>query len=563
MVSKDFITTYKEYATTITDAPSIFHECTALAGLATCIGRVPIRVTPTDMFPNVYFNLIGQTTLSRKTTVTKILKKIIPENLLIQPDEFSPEGFVENLKEKPRGLVIIDEFGELLRMIKGGRKWMVGLEGIWMKLYDCPETYERTLRQEDITVKNPFINILAGTTPTSFFNAVDEHDIGIGWFGRVCHICGEREKRLPRMRRGETFTLKEGKLARWLEKIRKNPPKEFVFDDKVLRYLNDWEEKKEAEMLAKADDIFSAIAGRYIDYVIKLSAIYEVSATDPTQLGERTISISMDSLKRAITFVEDALKDIMGKIVTQIQSAPLNKLFGLISHYQTTKYPDGVPHWFALQYSNMPTSRFHEYIDTLIESGRIESVPTKSDKGILYRVKEPEESLQKEQPIPTAEQPSKATVEPLTEAISIVRKGIDLEITSGKKVFRWKLRRLVAIGVETYSNIVTNALKTHWKLKSPLPSSFYVDLKKILRNEERKSILSLIEQEPSYYKPFIREKQKLEFGPCMVCEEEKQLTHTLWLRCFMGADRVVGRLCSACAEVIRSKPALKDWKAKE
>jgi hypothetical protein len=118
---RHFVSDWIGYASARTDAAHEYHEAAALALLAAATPnlRAHLAPYPNGLPTNLYLLFVGDSTTSRKSTAKDfaqdVQQRALPGSL--SADQFSPEGFVEQLAGRPRDsmTLYVDEFGELLR----------------------------------------------------------------------------------------------------------------------------------------------------------------------------------------------------------------------------------------------------------------------------------------------------------------------------------------------------------------------------------------------------------------------------------------------------------------
>jgi hypothetical protein len=104
-----FIEEFKNYMTSKSDVSSTFQEAVALNLISLAVGRTPIDTNfDEEMLPNVWTMLVGYSTYSRKSTILKEARRIMPTGSNLLPDEFTKEAFFNELAKNSKGLNIWD-----------------------------------------------------------------------------------------------------------------------------------------------------------------------------------------------------------------------------------------------------------------------------------------------------------------------------------------------------------------------------------------------------------------------------------------------------------------------
>jgi len=399
----DFIEAYVKYASSLTDAPKLYHKALAYSLLSCCVGRTRINISPEAKYPNIWLIEVGLSGVTRKTVSKNLALSVLPDHVNILPGDFSPEAFLDMLQNYDEGVIVRDEFSGFLAQCR--KDYMASTKELFAILYDCPDNYERTFKSGQVKLENVFFNLISATTPTGFTKYASISDFLTGFLSRFLIVYGEQKER--KWRRPLTFEdeIERLKLKDWLTKIYEafhtNPKPMFEFSEEALEAFNLWETKIDYEITAREDDVYGAIASRYKDYVLKLSALAEVSSMPLNpQLVKLVISnslkISKNSVLRAIKDVETILTKLTTNLLIILIDTDLEKLYSLLKREEIKLAPPDrwVSHSHLLRMSNFTSKKFHMLIETLVESDRIErKVDINAPRSpIYYRTKQKEEA---------------------------------------------------------------------------------------------------------------------------------------------------------------------------
>lgn len=225
-----------------TESPRLFHVWSAVSGLASCLGRrCWLPFGPMTIFPNQYIALVG-TPGTRKSTAASIMKRQLRKSTGVRFAPADTAGQRQGLVEAMRGtndnkefldsvelavaddslagltleqiaqitnVVEDDERGdafvsaadkhhimviatELSRFIGQNNFQMLDFLGT---MWDGDD-YEYQTKGGLITLKNPLINLLACTTPTSLNIAMPPAAGGQGFLSRMILVYGSRKHKL-------------------------------------------------------------------------------------------------------------------------------------------------------------------------------------------------------------------------------------------------------------------------------------------------------------------------------------------------------------------------------
>jgi hypothetical protein len=220
---QDFITSYIDFASEGTESPKIFHRWSIIGTLAAFLSRqYNVRHGHNIIQPNLYIMLIGTagsrkstaikmaTNLLRKTSYTTFAsEKTTKEKFLLDlagiSDEPAPGkgakledllesnlflGGLDGDNDTSNMFIAADEFNDFFGNDILNFLSMLGV------LWDYNGTYENKVKNgKSVTIPNPTINILGGSTPSTFATTFPPEIIGQGFFSRSLLIYGERSEK--------------------------------------------------------------------------------------------------------------------------------------------------------------------------------------------------------------------------------------------------------------------------------------------------------------------------------------------------------------------------------
>jgi hypothetical protein len=162
-----FIERYISWAKEQTDAAEIYHQAGAFMVLSACLS--PMIVLPTrdrreGERLNLWFFILANTTITRKTTAMRMALKLVRE---VYPDAVAAtEATIEGLfatmatrSGKP-SIFLRDEFSGMLDMMVR-KDYYSGMQELLTQLYDGYEQ-ERKLANKTITIKDPILLMFVG-----------------------------------------------------------------------------------------------------------------------------------------------------------------------------------------------------------------------------------------------------------------------------------------------------------------------------------------------------------------------------------------------------------------
>lgn len=199
------IADYKRWAATATDAVEEFHELSCailLSGLMAGGIRIPTQQNHKGIVPNLWGLVLGDSTLTRKTTSMTMAMDFLFEidrQLLVASDG-SAEGLLTMLATRPKMVSIFqrDEVTGLFDAIRK-KEYLASMPELFALLYDVPPFHTRLLRKETITLIEPIFIFFGGGIRDKTYDILDEGWFLSGFIPRFLVVSGETD--LGRIRR--------------------------------------------------------------------------------------------------------------------------------------------------------------------------------------------------------------------------------------------------------------------------------------------------------------------------------------------------------------------------
>jgi hypothetical protein len=285
-----YITKYITHAKKLSDSYPEYHHGAVVALLSIAIGRKAAIVFGSGaVFPNTWCFLVGNSTISRKSTAVGHAKDLATElfGMVALPQSFSPESFIEILANTPQGWLIKDEVASLLAAMK--KNYMGEIRDIFCEVYDN-KGFMRKLRSStkknatEFNVIDPYVVQLVATTPGSIAENSQTLDLTSGWLLRFMFYYPTYQKEwkplaeITKEQSSELVALKNelkdiGQLFWGL-----NTPLIFTFSPEAQKYFENWQQHEEISMSRRNDEVESGAYGRLSVYAVKLAMIYVVGA---------------------------------------------------------------------------------------------------------------------------------------------------------------------------------------------------------------------------------------------------------------------------------------------
>lgn len=196
-----FVERYIAWASALGDAAPQYHQAGAfiiLAGLLS--GSVRLPTSFGTIIPNMWFMILADTTLTRKTTSMDIAMDLVMEveEDVVMATDGSLEGLLTGLSSRPGqpSIFLRDEFSGLLESMTK-KDYMAGMAELLTKLYDG-KMQKRMLRKEVIEVRDPRLILFAGGIKNRITSLLTFEQVSSGFIPRFIFITAESD--LSRLR---------------------------------------------------------------------------------------------------------------------------------------------------------------------------------------------------------------------------------------------------------------------------------------------------------------------------------------------------------------------------
>jgi hypothetical protein len=182
-----FINKVTTWISGLTDSYYEYSVCGALWILSAVVqGKASLELKQGTYKPNLYLMLLGQSTLSRKSTVVKKSKNVYESatETELYHDEPTVEGYLEMLAQNPVQNFVKDEASGLLA--KYHKKYNDGIFDCECEIYDGSDVRKTKASGKNkdpttITVKNPYVTHFYATTPDKFCSVMTLEDFLCGY----------------------------------------------------------------------------------------------------------------------------------------------------------------------------------------------------------------------------------------------------------------------------------------------------------------------------------------------------------------------------------------------
>jgi ribosomal protein S25 len=350
----------------------------------------PVRL-PTSygvMVPNLWFMILADTTLTRKTTAMDIAMDLVME---VDPDvilatDGSIEGLFTSLSLRPGqpSIFLRDEFSGLLEQMNK-KDYYAGMAETFTKMYDG-KMQKRVLRKEVITVNEPVLIMFTGGIRERILSLLDYDSVSSGFLPRFLFITAESDiTRLrplgpPTERSIGKRELIRARLAtihshyRRLQEVSVNGTK-LVGQKRWDASLTDeaWERynKFEADMLKHGfesanRDLVTPVFDRLSKSTLKMAVLVAAARN----LTDRVVVEERDLLK-AIFYVEQ-WREFVAQIINSVGRTAAEKTIDKV--YESVVKKPGVTRSELMQHHRLTAREADNVFTTLDQRGRLQRI---------------------------------------------------------------------------------------------------------------------------------------------------------------------------------------------
>lgn len=392
------------YGTDVSDAYPEFWHAAALSALSVALDRrFVIRLKQAVFYPNLYIQVLGPSTIARKSTVADFLEDLVEETErdngigIIFPKATSPEAAIEVLAENPRRLWLLDEAGQFYAAI--GKTYMATFKEFLNHIYGN-KNFTRKLRAKkndngEFAIEDPYLNLFFATTTETFVKHSPADDLTSGWLFRITPILAEYYKPSKPFEREtpESIDLRHEifdhykRLWKAIHRFPESNEVEFVLSDDSLAAINAFQMGlEEKAQHGENRERQLGLVGRLIPTVMKLAMIYQAGSAAFLNWLESdgagsTYAIEhkyvVEALAQAVEYFLPVALDLHESIERYESDNIQLKILARLKRSGGRK----MQHTALMRTLHLPKKIFAENIDALLESGEITGYQVKEGKA--------------------------------------------------------------------------------------------------------------------------------------------------------------------------------------
>lgn len=294
------------------EPPELFQKWCGVMALSCAAGhRVWLEESNTKIWPNLYVIFVAESGVGKTTSMREVIPFIQATGIAISPDKITIPKLTQDLAACGKSdsslgmytpyLIWAEEFPSFLGMDAYQSGKIADLTG----LYDCAEVWKSgTKTAGSDYIVQPYICMLAGSTPSGLFGVLPPESVGQGFTSRLIFIEAKNNKR--RIAEKPWLDAFHGKLKesllndiRLISDIR-GPMK---LSDVARVYFNDYYINRPEPQEEYNDERMRGYAARKPFYAKKLALL--LSLAERPQSSEHSMLIEAHHLERAFDLLRD------------------------------------------------------------------------------------------------------------------------------------------------------------------------------------------------------------------------------------------------------------------
>jgi hypothetical protein len=372
-----------------TDSPSIYNLAASYWLTSTLLGRNARLITAyatRGIAPNLWVMLIGPSRISRKTTVTRLVREIVEELApeLLTAESFTPEALYELFSYLHDGDSIAwvrDEFNMFFIMLR--KKYMYGVREILNLLY-MGLSERRKLRDKEFRIPRLYVTIL-GNLPSPPHIYITDIDFYSGFMNRFLLVYAmEREKRYPLIHISDKAQGLRKELLEGYKEFLENYGDSIITvspDSNAMNLLDEYDYRIEEELKALERENPTTLWKLYLaetpQFLLKMSILRRI-AKPPISHGiivveRQDVERAMNDLQRFLEVAKLVVEDVEtgatpAPVLTQEKA--IARIYNLIS----MRKHQGISKSELLLKSGINARDLNEILITLAEQDRIVAV---------------------------------------------------------------------------------------------------------------------------------------------------------------------------------------------
>lgn len=390
--TRTIINEYMDWATSIGDAAPAYHVAGAFVILSALISSsVRLPTSYGTVVPNLWFMILADTTLTRKTTAMDMAMDIVVEidAEALAATDGSVEGLLKTISVRPRkpSIFLRDEVTGLLDAMKK-KDYLAGMLETLTKLYDG-KYQKKQLSKQTVELRDPILIMFVGGIKQRVYELLTYEHINSGFLPRFCVITAESD--ITRMRPlGPPTARAREQHTELIERFRSyhtfyNPP--MTADQLVpqtwdvtltpeawMRYNKFEADMTEIGVQSAAPDLMTPVMARLCTSGLKAACLIAATRLEPQ------VTVTVNDLLVAFSYVE-TWKSHAINVVANAGKTAHEKKMERIYEAVVSAGDDGILRSRLMQLFRLDARESTNIFDTLLQRGLIRA---EKGRGIRY-----------------------------------------------------------------------------------------------------------------------------------------------------------------------------------
>ena len=388
---------YVQWASTLGDAARQYHYAGIFVILSSLLSsNVSLQTSFGNVKLNLWFQILADTTLTRKTTAMDIAMDLIDE---IDPEavlatDGSIEGMFSALSHRPgrASIFLRDEFSGLLDSMSK-KEYMAGMSEMLTKMYDG-KYQKRILKRETIEVRDPVLILFTGGIRNRIFELLSFDHVLSGFLPRFIFITANADVTKLKPLGPPTETTDDarknllGKLAKLYDHFTR--PQEIVVNGTSSFAKKNWK----VELTPEAWDRYNSYESMMVNWAMESQHREIVMPTFDRlsksglkvavllaclRLPEGHVTVTEDDVIHAFYYIEQ-WRGYAVEVLTNIGKSPFERTIDSI--IRAVYAEPGISRAALMQMFHLSSKHANEIFNTLDERSQI--VVASSGKGRRY-----------------------------------------------------------------------------------------------------------------------------------------------------------------------------------